>query len=280
MSWRMGIRHTTGYKYDKRVVASYNEARVTPLSTERQLTIDGRVMVHPVVPLARYWDYWGTLVHAFDIHVPHEELVVTATSTVETATDLPPGDPEIDWAGMGAAYDEFYEYLAPTDATTTDDGLREAASLLRAEAASPRDGLVDAVGWVADRLEYQRGSTSVSTSAVEALTAGRGVCQDFVHVSLAVLRSMGIPARYVSGYFHPNADAGPGEVHVGDSHAWLEAWTGGWRSVDPTNPVPVAERHVVVARGRDYNDVSPLKGVYSGAPSTTPRVTVELTRLR
>lgn len=282
MTWRMRVRHTTGYTYDRTVIASYNEARVTPLSTDRQLTIDARVAVEPAARLARYWDYWGTLVHSFDVHVPHDELVVTATSTVETATDAGRDDPEVGWDELDspAVRDEFYEYLAFTKSTTADDVVAGAGAALRAKAAAPQAGVDDAVAWVASRLEYERGSTSVSTSALEALSAGRGVCQDFVHVSLALLRSMGIPCRYVSGYFHPKADAAIGETHVGDSHAWLEAWTGAWRAVDPTNPVPVGERHVVVARGRDYRDVSPLKGVYSGAPSSTPQVRVELTRLR
>jgi transglutaminase-like putative cysteine protease len=277
----MRVRHTTGYQYDRQVVASYNEARVTPLSTDRQLTIDARVVVEPNVRLARYWDYWGTLVHAFDIHVPHNELIVTATSTVETATNLGRDDDELSWSQLDdpVVRDEHYEFLAPTSSTSPNDELRQVAADLRVSAATPLDGVTTAVGWVTERLAYQKGSTSVSTSATEALAAGRGVCQDFVHVSLALLRGMGIPARYVSGYFHPKADAPLGDLHTGDSHAWLEAWTGGWRGIDPTNPVTVGERHVIVARGRDYRDVSPLKGVYSGAPSSTPKVTVELTRL-
>ncbi len=130
-----------------------------------------------------------------------------------------------------------------------------------------------------DSLSYEKGTTSVSTPAIEAWHAGRGVCQDFVHLSIALLRAMGIPARYVSGYLHPRDDAPIGETIAGESHAWAEAWIGEWFAFDPTNTSMVGERHVLVARGREYGDVTPLKGVYSGAPSSTPTVTVELTRL-
>ena len=131
-----------------------------------------------------------------------------------------------------------------------------------------------------DRVEYQTGTTSVSTTAIEALRAGRGVCQDYAHLGIAVLRAAGIPARYASGYLYPDElGALVGEMHQGESHAWLEAWVGDWHPIDPTSGSPVAERHVLVARGRDYTDVAPLKGVYHGGPSHSLDVAVELTRV-
>jgi transglutaminase-like putative cysteine protease len=118
----------------------------------------------------------------------------------------------------------------------------------------------------------------VGTSAVEAWHAGRGVCQDYAHISLAVLRAMGVPARYVPGYFYPKAEGTVGAKVIGESHAWVEAWTGDWAPYDPTNRVSVGERHVIVARGRDYSDVSPLRGIYSGPAGSSAEVTVELVR--
>ena len=125
-------------------------------------------------------------------------------------------------------------------------------------------------------LAYETGATDVSTNARSALELGRGVCQDFVHVALALLRAVGIPARYSSGYLHPDAEAAIDDAVTGQSHAWLEAWTGSWQRVDPTNGDEVGERHVFVARGRDYGDVTPLKGVYNGPPahSSDARVTI------
>ena len=106
------------------------------------------------------------------------------------------------------------------------------------------------------------------------------MCQDYAHLGIAVLRAAGIPARYASGYLYPDELGGVvGEMHQGESHAWLEAWVGDWHPLDPTSGSPVAERHVLVARGRDYSDVAPLKGVYHGGPSHSLDVAVELTRV-
>ena len=182
---------------------------------------------------------------------------------------------ELDDDAVGEAY---FEYLAPTETTAADDGLDAIGATLRKEASTPQEALELVGDWVRAALVYERGSTSVSTSATDAWKNGRGVCQDFVQLAIALLRTMGIPARYASGYFHPQADAQIGDTVHGESHAWCEAWTGDWWPFDPTNAVAVGERHVLVARGRDYRDVPPLKGIVSGAPSTTPAVSVELTR--
>jgi transglutaminase-like putative cysteine protease len=99
------------------------------------------------------------------------------------------------------------------------------------------------------------------------------------HVTVALLRAAGLPARYVSGYLHADPSAEPGQTAVGESHAWVEYWTGSWRPIDPTSGAPVRERHVVVARGRDYSDIPPHKGIYHGAPASALAVTVEVTRL-
>jgi transglutaminase-like putative cysteine protease len=123
------------------------------------------------------------------------------------------------------------------------------------------------------------GTTGVQTGAQEAFDQGQGVCQDIAHLAVSLLREAGLPARYVSGYLFPNPDAAPGDEVTGQSHAWVEYWTGEWVACDPTNDDSVGPRHVVVAAGRDYADVPPLKGIYQGAPSRTMAVTVTLTRL-
>jgi transglutaminase-like putative cysteine protease len=120
----------------------------------------------------------------------------------------------------------------------------------------------------------------VSTSAAEALAARRGVCQDFAHVFLARVRALGIPARYVSGYLHSAQDPTIGGTEKGESHAWAEAWMGDWVPVDPTSGEIPGLRHVLVARGRDYRDVAPLRGIYSGGAAHALDVEVELTRTR
>lgn len=279
MAWRIAITHTTGYRYRNEVTSSYNEARITPISNANQLVLESMVAVTPSAVAFRYWDYWGTLVHAFDIHVPHLELAVTGTSVVETS-----GFPEeelepVSWAELGRSEvrDRFAELLAPTTHVPLDDDVRSAAEPIRRE-RSPSAACEAAVEWVKATLRYQKGTTDVSTPAPDVLRQGTGVCQDFAHVTLALLRSCGIPCRYVSGYLHPQRDAPVGTSMAGESHAWIEAWTGDWRSFDPTGGA-VAERHVVVGRARDYSDLSPLHGIYHGGPAEALGVSVELTRL-
>jgi transglutaminase-like putative cysteine protease len=281
VSWRIDVRHRTEYRYEGDVRASYNEVRLTPQSTAHQVTVVSRMEVDPPARMFRYWDYWGTMVHAFDVHVPHSELVVTASSTVETPlahADVDPGG--IGWAAVEdpAVGDRFYEYLTTSRSVVLDEQLAAVAGELRAAAARPGDAVGEVADWVRSQLVYERGQTTVTTSALEAWRAGHGVCQDFVHLSLALLRCMGIPARYVSGYFHPESDGAIGQTVVGESHAWAEAWLGDWYPFDPTNGGPVGHRHVLVGRGRHYEDVSPLKGIYNGAPAATPTVVAELTR--
>lgn len=282
MSWQLGIRHVSGYTYSGEVTSSYNEARVTPLTNLRQTTLETAVTVTPAVTPFRYWDYWGTLVDAFDVHEPHHELTVVGTSVVETSA---PEDerPAIDWDGLARhrAGDELAELLAPTTYVPDLSGADDLAEALPRLAAlrSPADAVEAMVAWVRDRLTYTKGSTDVTTTAADALAGGTGVCQDFAHLSLAVLRALGIPARYVSGYLYPESASAKGSTATGESHAWVDAWTGDWCGVDPTHDCAVGERHVVVGTGRDYADVAPLKGIYHGAPATAMHVSVELTRL-
>jgi len=280
MTWRVEIEHTTGYKYRREVTSSYNEVRVTPISNDRQVVLDAEVAVAPAVSAFRYWDYWGTLVHAFDLHTPHTELAVTGRSVVETSAPLDDPGPALGWSELAApdVCDRFAELLAPTRHVPIDDDVVEAARPLAAQ-ATPADACLGAVAWARSRLRYEKGATTVASSATDALRLGAGVCQDFAHLTLAVLRAMGVPARYVSGYLHPSADAGVGATVSGESHAWVEAWTGDWASFDPTNGEVVGERHVVVGRARDYADLSPLQGIYHGGPAEALGVTVTLTRL-
>lgn len=276
MSWRIEVRHSSGYRYARPVRASYNEARITPLSTPQQLTVHSQVVVHPRASTYRYWDYWGTLVHAFELHDAHEELTVVGTSTVETGL-APPCSGDATWDDLAAVADRFAEYLEGTDHVPRDPEVEAWAH--EVGAGTPAEAVRATVAAVGGRLAYVPGATGVSTSAVQAFHQREGVCQDFAHLALAGLRSLAIPARYVSGYLHPRAGADVGETVMGQSHAWVEAWLGDWVPVDPTNGSTPENRHVVVARGRDYADVSPLRGIYSGGRAERLAVSVELTRV-
>jgi transglutaminase-like putative cysteine protease len=281
MSWRIRVKHTTTYHYQSVVHASYNEARISPIDSASQFTLEHRVEVHPAANVFRYRDYWGSRVHAFDLHHAHTELSVVGSSLVETAERTPSLDDTVAWDAIDVPglTDRFFEYLADTPITMADDVVRDVATELRRSTASPAAALSSLDEWSRAHVEYEPGATSVSTTAVEVLRAQRGGCQDFVHLGLAVLRAAGIPARYASGYLYPEVGGAVGDTHQGESHAWLEAWVGHWHPVDPTSGAAVAERQVLVARGRDYHDVAGLKGVYQGGPSRALDVSVELTRV-
>lgn len=279
MSWRIAVRHRTGYRYAAPVRASYNEARLTPPTVDGQRTLQSALAITPAVRPLRYVDYWGTTVDAFDIRVAHTELVVVATSTVETAgpRSTPAG---VGWPDLAdpAVQSRFAELLSASRYVPAEPELAEVGRALRAE-STPEQAGRRAAEWTHETLRYERGVTHVHTSSAEARAAGTGVCQDFAHVTLALLRAVGLPARYVSGYLHPVAEARVGETTAGESHAWVEFWAGEWIAVDPTSLADVGNRHVLLARGRDYADVRPLSGVYSGPAAEQFGVTVEVTRL-
>ncbi len=278
MTWRLQITHTTKYRYDAPVAQSYNEARLEPRSDRHQAVLSSRVEVDPATRVVRHVDYWGSVVHHFDVQSPHQELTVIGRAVVETATE-PTAPGEATWADLAnGAMDQFEELLWATNAAPFDDELVAVGAEIRGASATPAEAAAAAAAWVHDRLEYKRGRTSVRSTATEVLAAGSGVCQDFAHVTLALLRIMGIPSWYVSGYLHPKKDAVIGEASVGESHAWVAAFTGTVWPIDPTSLEDVAERHVRVAAGRDYNDVAPFRGIYAGRAKQHLEVEVELIR--
>lgn len=279
MTWRIACRHHTLYRYSAPADASFNEVRISPLTTPRQTVLEADVVVEPHASCFRYWDYWGTLVHSFDLHPPHLELQVTGRSVSEVDPPPPPPTP-VSWDTLGSTKvtDELAEFLVPTAFVPLEQHLgREARALVMG--LDPYQASLALAEWTREKLAYEPGATAVSTSAPEALRMGRGVCQDFAHVHLALLRSVGIPARYVSGYLHPQAEPEVGVTVDAESHAWVDAWVGDWVAIDPTNVTSVGASHVTVARGRDYADVPPIRGVYQGGPVEQLDVKVEMTRL-
>jgi transglutaminase-like putative cysteine protease len=278
--WRMRVIHATGYAYKGPVTASYNEARLTPRSDSRQNVIVNRVETAPATRSYRYVDYWGTAVTAFDLHAPHAELEVTSSSVVET--DKP--EPRISTAGWTdlqsyAVLDRYHEVLTPATRYTPAGKRTDRVAKQIAKGHDPHHAVLATVEWVRNELQYVPGTTGVHSSGLDALREGKGVCQDFAHLSLILLRAMGIPARYVSGYLHPNSDAAIGESVEGESHAWIQAWTGSWWNYDPTNDTEINEQYISVGFGRSYADVTPLKGIYLGQGSSDLDVVVEMTRL-
>ncbi len=280
---QLRIRHTTGYQYDNGAAASFNEARMTPATTSEQYLLRSRLEISPSPWTYEYRDYWGTTVTAFEVHDPHAELTVVATSVVETQSAVVP-DPDdvthIGWDDLEGVADELCEYLDSSTWVEPPESLVAELEPLRSAASTPADYAASVMALVHDRIVYRAGSTEVTSTAADAWEAGNGVCQDIAHLTLGALRHAGIPARYVGGYLHPTSEPEVGAAVAGESHAWIEYWDGEWVGFDPTNEIPQGPRHIVVARGRDYADNPPLRGIYSTPGESELFVEVEITRMR
>ncbi len=280
---RYRVVHTTGFKYSGVVVTSYNEARMLPARDETQLVFSGKIDITPNGSSHEYSDYFGTRTIFFEVLEPHHELTITSTSLVEVRpsdhkTTL--ANANYQWGALPKAIAsslELTDGIALTRRTSPPSELLKFAKKCAAE-LSPYDTSLAVMKFIHSKMTYLHGETGVHSIATEAWTKKRGVCQDFTHLALGALRSVGIPARYVSGYLHPALEPAIGDKVVGESHAWVEFYAGSWVAYDPTNDVFIEDRHIVVAHGRDYNDVAPLRGVYAGSTDSELFVSVEITR--
>lgn len=279
MTRQIRIVHHTGYAYPETVLGSHNEVRMTPRASREQWVLNARIDIKPIPWVHSYTDYWGTRVTAFEIREKHSRLGVTSTATVEVTrpAEVAPG---VTWEELrdDAFADRMVEMLTVSEHVDPGAELcRFAAEVARQ--AGPAETVFEVVERIRERVRYVPGSTHVRTRARDVWEAGAGVCQDMVHVAIGALRCVGIPARYVSGYLMPSRDPVPGEPRQGESHAWLQYWDGAWMGFDPTNDSAPGEFHVEVGIGRDYSDVPPLRGIYSGGGTSEMYVEVEMTVL-
>ncbi|WP_062211983.1 transglutaminase family protein [Demequina oxidasica] len=270
------IEHRTAFQYAEPVVSSYNEARLTPAWLPRQRVLESNIEISPLSWRTAYRDYWESDVTVFEITQPHTSLTVTNRSLVEI---LPQSyrEERADWDALNGPrfQDLLCEYLSLTPVTRPTDELLEFAKQA-AGTHEPDAAARQICDFLHDQVNYVPGVTNVHTPAADAWAARSGVCQDFAHLAIGALRAVGIPARYVSGYLHPKKDAEIGETVSGESHAWVEWWSGDWFGYDPTNASEVGDHHVIVARAREYRDVPPLSGVVAGT-TTDLNVTVKVT---
>jgi len=277
---RLRIKHMTGFHYGGDVTASYNEARMLPASADGQLVLYSNLEILPISSHHSYVDYWGSRVSSFEILTPHKELSLTATSLVEVRPRQH-DQHEGTWEDLAIEIEKTTENIEQTKQTRRtappDDVIKLARDIADAT-PNPCDAALAISTAIGEAMEYMHGVTGVHSTAAEAWAVRKGVCQDITHLALGALRSVGIPARYVSGYLHPKPDAAIGETIAGESHAWVEWYCGEWRGFDPTNQIDIGDRHVTVGRGRDYNDVPPLRGVYAGPYGSELFVKVEITR--
>lgn len=278
---RLRIVHHTGFRYEKPATASYNEARMHPHNRDGQFVLETSLDISAAASRHTYTDYWGTSVSMFEVLTPHEELSVRATSVVDTHS-RPLHPVVMRWDELASSVPRsitLTECLEQTTATCPDDEMTALALQIKStggDVEATARAICEAVG---GSMVYRRGVTGVQSTAQDAWAARTGVCQDIAHVSLGILRAAGIPARYVSGYLHPDREASVGVAVAGESHAWIEWFGGEWRGFDPTNLSEIGELYAHVGHGRDYSDVPPLRGVYAGSSRSEMFVSVELTKL-
>ena len=276
------ILHTTRFDYDRPACQSHNEIRMRPLDGPDQRCVKFDLETLPGASAFEYRDYFGNHVLALSIHPPHSGLTVVARSIVErTQIPLP--------LAAGTTFKTFllddlgrsqteYDFLSASRHIPFSEPLRKFFWMARPrQTEDVTDYANRMVSYVHDQFAYEPGTTKVHSTADEILSAGAGVCQDFAHLTIGVLRLAGIPSRYVSGYLAPASGDGVESVGAQASHAWLEAQLpgAGWTGFDPTNGCQVDQRHIRVAVGRDYSDVPPMRGVYRSAGGTQV-MTVEL----
>ncbi|WP_433719344.1 transglutaminase family protein [Microbacterium laevaniformans] len=277
---RLRIEHTTGFAYQGDVGASYNEARMLPISTDSQFVLSSQLDIDPSTSVNYYLDYFGTRVAAFDVLAGHRALEITARSLVEVRP-RPLEFPELSWERLAAESVRSIgtvEMLGQSTRTSPHPEVAELARTIAGRHDEPARAALEIATAVGDAMEYMHGITGVHSTGAEAWAERKGVCQDITHITLGALREVGIPVRYVSGYLHPQPDAEVGVPVTGESHAWVEWFSGGWQGFDPTNNAEIGDRHVLVGRGRDYNDIPPLRGVYAGPFKSNLHVKVTITR--
>jgi transglutaminase-like putative cysteine protease len=264
------VEHTTEFGYDAPIAEAYTELRLRPLEGGGQHCSSFRLQTEPFgLRVREYLDHFGNDVHHFDVLASHERLSVTAVSEVMTPAWFT-GD------RRQPTPLELHDYLSPTGYAPFAGGIMKLAEGFTGvgDGFDRASGLMTAVS---EELVYEPGATDVQTRADEVLELGRGVCQDFAHVMLAACRSVGIAARYVSGYLYDPTLEGDNAA----SHAWVDVWDEerGWIALDPTHEREQTESYVRVAVGRDYADVPPTRGVYKGAANEVLAVRVGLLAL-
>ncbi len=273
------IRHITKYTYENAVRDSANQIMLYPIKDSLQLVIQHSIAItgNPVVDV--YFDPYGNQVGTFTQAKPHTELVIDSKLVVETLPRQMPDDTtpqDLQWLELGTLKQqvEFIDFLR----VERFSGVAEVEGIIQAERhkhTTPYVTVRDLCDYVYRNFEYRKGITTVETTLDEVWRLRSGVCQDFAHILLVMLRTCGVPARYVSGYICPKKNGMRGE---GATHAWVEAYIPfyGWLGFDPTNNAIVDEAHVRLAVGKNFTDCSPVRGTYRGTSTHVLDVSVSV----
>lgn len=291
---RYKVRHITEYLYRSRVSQCYNLAYLVPRNTARQKCLRNHIHIEPFSAYSsKTEDYFGNIAYHFEIQSPHEKLVITSES--EVLVDMQNNAMQLDFGiscaqakdilanSKSAEAIEAREYLLPSSTIKVNQEIIDYAGV----SFNANRPLLSAVRELTSRIyedfTYDPEATTVATPIEEVFQKKRGVCQDFAHLEIACLRAMGFPARYVSGYIETLPPPGKEKLVGTDaSHAWIAVYSPseGWFEFDPTNDKLAADQHIITAWGRDYFDVTPLKGViFGGGKSPQLNVSVDVARV-
>ncbi len=279
------VRHFTRYRYSRPVSQSVMELRMHPRSENQQRCFTFQLSVSPRARIFTFRDHVGNIVHHFDIPGNHKQLTIIADSLV----DVEPTEPLPDslgseaWKELDALIDadDYWDMLMPSEFAQPSEELDKLARELGVAERNGKDPL-ELLLYLNNSLyrgfDYRKQATSVDSPISEALRARQGVCQDFAHIMIALVRNLRIPCRYVSGYLHHDEEHAD-RSSEGATHAWVEALLPGlgWTGFDPTNNLLVSGRHIRTAIGRDYADVPPAMGTMHGRAATELQVRVRVT---
>jgi transglutaminase-like putative cysteine protease len=260
------IQHITNYEYDRLIQESMNEIRIFPSLSSDQEVLQHDLLITGNPEMQTFIDYWGNKTGIFNVLPPHRELSINSRLVVRTMNS---SDLRVNFISL------FNELPAETDGNlkmlelSRPDVIRyqlrinEIARLVYSPDDSVAITIKNCSDYIFEHFNYIKGITDIETTIDEILDSKAGVCQDFAHIMLQILRTLKIPSRYVSGYICPNRRGLRGE---GATHAWVEAWIprSGWAGIDPTNNVWVTNTHVKLATGRDFADCSPVRGSFKG----------------
>tara|TARA_B100001057_G_scaffold8393_2_gene7735 strand:- start:4595 stop:5446 length:852 start_codon:yes stop_codon:yes gene_type:complete len=281
---RLYILHKTHYRYPSPVRESFNELRLQPLSNDWQNCESCFVSVLPTTQVLQYLDLNGNLVHHFEIPDEHSKLIIESRSTTVTQKRVDfenfPYGVSLTSLREVEGQPECRPYLQTSRFIDINPEAWRMAVDVRADSQDVFQTAYQIMEFIYENYEYSVSTTTVGTHANEVLQNKRGVCQDFAHAAIALCRCLGIPARYVSGYFY-DATRDQSMRGAGASHAWLEIMVNGygWFGLDPTNNRVVDETYVILGSGRDYADVAPVTGTYFGPSPESLQVSVEVKRL-
>lgn len=288
------IKHITEYLYSNRVSHCYNLAHIIPRNSLRQRRIKSHVRVYPFASYSsKREDYFGNLAYHFEIQQPHNKLIITASSEVNTEPQRTDFTLDI---GITCAEARTIlstskdpnvllarEYLYDSPFIKAMDELREYAAPSFADGKTLLSSVLDLTQRIFHEFAYCPESTTVSTPLEDVLKHRRGVCQDFAHLQIGCLRAMGFPAKYMSGYIETLPAPGQEKLLGSDaSHAWISVYSPseGWFEFDPTNNCMAGEQHIITAWGRDFSDVTPLRGVlFGGGENPLLKISVDVSRI-